>query len=57
MRTINRDYNINRKRFTLRKLFHPISFKLYNNGFNVDYANDIKNIHQTKINNKIKHMK
>lgn len=51
---VNRDYNTNRKCFTIRKLFPPHSFRNYCKVVNIEYAKDIKNIHQNKINNTTK---
>ena len=47
-RNVNKDFNTNRKCFTLRKLFPPYSIKC-NNGINAEYAIEIMNIHKKKI--------
>lgn len=56
-RVINNNMSTNRKCFTLRKLFPPVSFDKFNKGVNLDYAKKITQIKKNKIkelNQKIK---
>jgi hypothetical protein len=48
---LNKDIKTNKKCFTVRKLFPPVSFRNYNRNFNVSYANDILNNRKQKIQN------
>ena len=54
---LNKDNKTNKKCFTLRKLFPPVSFRNYNNGYNTSYAAEILNNHQQQILNTIKIIK
>jgi hypothetical protein len=54
---LNKNMNINKKCFTVRKLFPPVSFSSYNKGRNASYATEIFNIHQQKISNIVKTIK
>lgn len=54
---LNKNMNINKKCFTVRKLFPPVSFSSYNKGCNASYATEIFNIHQQKISNIVKTIK
>ncbi len=46
-RIINKNMNTNRKCFTLRKLFPPVSFEKFNKGVNIVYAKEILQIKNT----------
>jgi hypothetical protein len=48
-RIINKNMNTNRKCFTVRKLFPPVSFDKFNKGVNIIYAKEIAQIHKNKI--------
>ena len=46
---LNKDIKTNKKCFTLRKLFPPVSFKNYNRTFDVSYASEILNNRKQNI--------
>lgn len=54
---LNKDNKTNKKCFTVRKLFPPVSFRNYNIGCNASYASEILNNRRQKILNTIKIIK
>jgi len=49
-RIINKNMKTNRKCFTIRKLFPPVTFDKFNKGVNIVYAKEILQIYNNKIN-------